>query len=86
MRIFSYFFLFIVVLLGFTFAVLNAEPVNLNYYVGARSISLSLLLVLCVGIGVLVGLLITFVSIIRVKRENRQLKNALKSLEKTTAV
>lgn len=82
MRIFSYIVLLIVVILGLTFAMLNAEPVSLNYYAGIRTISLSLLLVLSVGVGVIIGLLIALKPLLGLKRKNYQLKNNLRRAEK----
>lgn len=82
MRIFSYIILLLIIFLGLTFAVLNAEPVTLNYYFGAGKISLSLLLVLSLGLGALLGLLVAAVPLIRLKKNNYQLKNQLKRTEK----
>jgi len=79
MRIFSYVILVIIIALGITFAALNAETVNLNYYLGVRPISLSLLLVLCLGVGVLLGLLIALFPLIRLKKVNYHLKSQLKT-------
>ncbi len=86
MRIISYIVLVIIIILGVTFALLNAEPVALNYYVGTRQISLSLLLVLFLGVGVVFGLIVAIVPILRLKRKNRQLKQQIKQLQKESAV
>ena len=85
MRIISYIILLIIILAGITFAILNAELVTLNYYFGAGKISLSLLMVLCLGIGVLLGLLTALWPILRLKRKNYRLKSQLKQLEKDRA-
>lgn len=79
MRIFSYIILLVIILLGITFAALNAETVNLNYYLGIRPISLSLLLALCLGVGVLIGLILALFPLLRLKRDNYRLKNQVKS-------
>jgi lipopolysaccharide assembly protein A len=86
MRIISYIILVIIIILGVTFALLNAEPVSLNYYVGTRQISLSLLLVLFLGVGVIFGLIVTIIPILRLKNRNRQLKQQLKQMHKESAV
>lgn len=78
MRIFSYIILLIIIILGVTFAVLNAELVKLNYYFGSIEISLSLLLVLSLGIGVIIGLLLALKSILKLKRKNYQLRKESK--------
>lgn len=82
MRIFSYIILLLIIILGLTFAVLNAEPVTLNYYFGTGKISLSLLLVLCLGVGAVLGLLVASVPLIRLKKNNYQLKSQIKRAEK----
>lgn len=79
MRIFSYIILIIIVVLGITFAALNAQPVNLDYYIGTRTISLSLLLALCLGVGILIGLLIAFFPLLKLKRVNYQLRKQVKN-------
>lgn len=79
MRFFSYIFLLIIVLLGLSFALLNSQVVTLNYYIGQRNISLSLLLVLCLGFGIFLGLLFAVGPLIKLKRRNHQLKKQLKN-------
>jgi putative membrane protein len=82
LRILSFIIWLIVILLGLTFATLNAEPVTLNYYFGSRTISLSLLLVLCFGIGVIIGLLIALSKVLRLKMTNYQLKKQIALTQK----
>ncbi len=82
MRIISFIFLIILILLGITFAILNAEAVNINYYFGHSQLPLSLLLVLTFSIGLLIGLLVCSVFYLRAKRENYRLKSRLKTTEK----
>lgn len=86
MRIISYIILVIIVILGLSFALLNAEPVTLNYYIGTRQISLSLLLVLFLGVGVVFGLIVAIIPILKLKSKNRHLKSQLKQLQKDTAI
>lgn len=80
MRIFSYIVLLIIILLGITFAALNANSVTLNYYVGTRNISLSLLLVFAMGIGIILGFLTAMLSLIRLKSENIRLNHQIKQV------
>ena len=56
-RIFTYIFLLFIILLGITFAYLNAEPVIINYYIAKVSLPLSLSLVLTLLLGCLLGLI-----------------------------
>ncbi len=82
MRIFSYIILFIILILGLTFAALNATPVAFDYYVGNRNISLSLLLVYTLGVGIILGAIAALGPIFRLKRQNMRLKGRVKEAEK----
>ena len=82
MRIFSYVALLIIMLIGLTFASLNGTPVVFNYYLGSKTIALSLLLVFTFGCGIFLGLFISMFSWIRLKRDNLLLKSNLKNSEK----
>jgi uncharacterized membrane protein YciS (DUF1049 family) len=77
MRFLYYIILLITIVIALTFASLNAEPVTLNYYIGTRTISLSLLLVLCLGVGIILGFLIALVPLLRLKHSNYLLKKQL---------
>ncbi len=77
----SYLILLVIILLGLTFASLNAGQVDFNYYLSTRSISLSLLLVYALGAGLVLGILVTVPAILKVKKESFQLKKRLKQAE-----
>ncbi len=85
MRIFLYLILLLVMILGVTFAYLNATPVVFNYYLGEKAIPLSLLLLFAFGIGLILGLLSMVISLIKQKSKNiriqRQLKNVQQEVE-----
>ena len=85
MRIITYIILLLIVLLGLTFAGLNADPVTLNYYIGSSNISLSLLLVCTLGFGALVGILVALVPLIRARQKNSKLKQKVQSIEQEVA-
>lgn len=82
MRVISIIFLIFLILLGVTFAVLNAGAVTLNYYVGVKQISLSILLVFSIILGVFFGFLAMLFPLIRLKKENFQLRHQVKIIEK----
>ena len=82
MRIFSYFFLLIIVIFGMTFATLNSESVTINYYIGQSSLPLSLLLVLVFASGCLIGMIVGFWLLIKAKLQNYRLTQRLKLAEK----
>ena len=82
MRIFSYLILLIIMLFGLTFAALNSTPVVFNYYLGTKTLALSLLLVLAFGTGIFLGLLVSLFSLLKSKRDNLRLRARLKTSEK----
>jgi putative membrane protein len=81
-----YLFLFLVlVIFGIVFAVLNAEPVQLNYYFGSKDVALSLILVLAMIVGALLGVLASASMIISNRREVVKLRKAVQLAEKEVA-
>lgn len=72
----------IIILLGVTFAFLNSEPVMVNYYIGTTQVPLSILLVSILAVGSILGLLIGFVHVIKLKFLNRKLRKRLELFEK----
>jgi putative membrane protein len=82
-RIFSYIvLLLLIVLIGISFAALNSDLVNVNYYIGKKEMPLSLLLALVFGFGSLLGILVGFWILIKTKIKNYRLKQRLKLAEK----
>jgi lipopolysaccharide assembly protein A len=82
MRIVSYLILLIIMLIGLTFSALNPTEVVFNYYLGSKSVALSILLVVAFGMGIFLGLLISLFSWLRIKGDNMWLKSRLKNVEK----
>jgi putative membrane protein len=81
-RIFSYIFLLLIVLIGISFATLNSDLVDVNYYVGKKEMPLSLLLALVFGVGCLLGIFVGFLILVKTKIKNYRLKQRLKMAEK----
>ncbi len=81
MRIFSYLILLLLLFIGVTFACLNADPVSVHYYLGDATLPLSLLLILVLGVGILLGLFAGFVMFLKQKKITKQLKNRIKIVE-----
>jgi putative membrane protein len=81
MRIIVYIILIILILFGLSFALLNANIVKLNYYLGTVEIPLSLLLLLTVALGVVIGLIASLGPFLKLKRKNHQLHLRIKQLE-----
>lgn len=77
--------IFILVVLGVIFAVLNAEPVQLNFYFGEKHIPLSLAMILATLLGALLGVLASLHLILKSKRQVSRLKRAVNVAEKEVA-
>ena len=82
MRIFSFIMIIIVVTLGSTFAVLNADNVNFNYYLDQTSLPLSILLITSFALGCVIGVLSSLVAIFKAKMAYYRLKQRLLLAEK----
>lgn len=82
MRIVTYLLLLIIILIGITFAVLNPTIVTMNYYIGQKTLPLSLLLVSVFALGCFFGLLVGGWLLLKAKIKNYRLKQRLKVAEK----
>ena len=72
MRLLSIITLTFAVLLGLSFAVLNAGFVTLHYYVGTKSVPLSVLILGTWIFGIIVGLMLSSFKIIGLRMELRR--------------
>jgi putative membrane protein len=81
-QIINYIFFLLLILLGITFACLNAETVNLKYYIGKIILPLSLLLIFTLGLGLFLGLLLSLIVFLRLRAENHRLTARVKLAEK----
>ncbi len=73
MRLVNYILLSVIGFLGLVFATLNAHPVHLKYYIGVKDIPLSVIVLISVIIGIMLGWLVSLRSIFRLKRENKKI-------------
>ena len=72
----------IVVILGVAFSVLNADTVQLHYYLGSIELPLSLILILAMIIGALLGIFSSLSFIIGSRRSASKLKRSVEVAEK----
>jgi len=77
-RIVIFALLLLVTLLGLSFALMNAEPVQLNYYFGTLQAPLSLVVVLAIIIGAGLGVLASLGIVVGQKRELAKLRKSTK--------
>ncbi len=81
MRIFMTSFYVLLILLGVGFAGLNASSVIVNIYFTTFTMPISVLIILMLGFGVLIGLFLFSFRYWRLKLEYRNIKNQLKLTE-----
>jgi len=72
----------LLVITGLVFAVLNAEPVQFNYYFDTLSIPLSLSMLVAMIFGAILGIFASASVILRHKREITRLRKAVDMAEK----
>ena len=82
MRIFTTIFYLLLILVGVSFAGLNASSVQINVYFTTFHMPISVLIVLTLGLGIIMGLVIFLSRYWRLKAEHRKIKNQLKLTEK----
>jgi putative membrane protein len=84
LRLINILLLITLVVLGLSFAVLNADPVPLNYYFGYRDIPLSMIVVVSLAAGAIIGVLVSMGILLRQKQQTFRLRRQLKKVEKST--
>jgi len=77
-RIVIFVLLLLVTLLGLSFALMNAESVQLNYYFGTLQAPLSLVVVLAIILGAGLGVLASLSIVVGQKRELAKLRKSAK--------
>jgi putative membrane protein len=70
------------VLTGILFAVLNSQTVQLNYYFGSKEIALSLLMIVVIILGTLLGILVSAGHLLKARHDISRLKKNIQLAEK----
>ncbi|MGD9109267.1 MAG: LapA family protein [Gammaproteobacteria bacterium] len=81
MKIFGYLIFLLIILIGISFAIMNSSLVAVNYYIGVKQLPLSFLLMLAFGIGLIIGFLALFISLIRLHTNLGRTKRKLRIAE-----
>ncbi len=81
-RIIFLLFFLAVLAVGLAFAVINIEPVKVNYYLGSVEMPLALLIVLSIAAGGLLGVLATMGKIVGARGEAVRLRRSLNGVQK----
>lgn len=80
-RLLGFLLLLVVVVVGLAFAVLNAQAVQLNYYFGSTEAPLSLVLVLVLAVGAILGVVASVGMVVGQRRELGRLQRKVKVTE-----
>ena len=72
----------LLVMIGITFAILNAEQVQLNYYFGSKQIPLSFAIILSIFIGAILGVFASIGLILKSRKELSRLRKTAEMAEK----
>lgn len=81
-KVLLYSFLFILLILTLSFSVLNAHPVTIHYYLGARELPLALLIVFALALGMIFGVITMIKPMMHLRMEISRLKRSKKLTEK----
>ena len=82
MRIVMIIFYLILILIGISFAALNASSVQVNFYFTTLTMPVTVLMILMLAIGMLIGFTLFILKYWRLKAEHRKIRNQLKLTEK----
>ena len=82
LKIIGIIFFILLLALGLSFSLLNATPVELNYYFGNVELPLAFALVLTLALGALLGLLGMLSVVFKLKRETMKLKKIIRASER----
>lgn len=82
MKILITFLAIVLVLLGVSFALLNAEIVTVNFYLTTLRLPISLLIVLTLLFGILIGFLLLWMKYLKLKYENQRIKRFTNHIDK----
>lgn len=80
-KIIGILFLLFVALLVISFTTLNAQSIQLDYYLSTTEVPLAIALVVAIAAGILFGFAASLGMVLRLKRENRRLKKTVKVAE-----
>lgn len=72
----------LLIIIGVSFAALNASSVDVNFYFKTVSMPVSVLMTIMLGIGILIGFVLFVSRYWRLKIECHKIKNQLKLTEK----
>lgn len=75
-------FVIVIIFIGLIFHLKNDQLVELNYYVNTVTVSFSLVIVLTLCVGAILGVLASLPVLLKLKHENARLARQVKMTEK----
>ncbi|RMD78003.1 MAG: LapA family protein [Gammaproteobacteria bacterium] len=84
-RLIRFIFLLLVFVVGVAFTLRNAHPVKVDYYLGTAELPLSLLLVIALALGAVLGLVAGMAMVVRQRRRVAELRKAMGRKERELA-
>lgn len=85
MRLVTLILTLIIIIVGVSFAALNAKMVEVNYLIGSKTLPLVVILLLSLVVGSLLSLLVLGLSLLRMKAKNKWLAHKLKQAKEELA-
>jgi len=82
MRLIILLFYFFLILFGISFAALNSSVVEVNFYFTTLNLPISLLVILSLGVGILIGFILSIFKYWRIKIINSKIKKQLELTER----
>ena len=82
LKIIGIIFFILLLALGLSFSLLNATPVELNYYFGSIELPLAVALVIPLLMGTLLGIFGMLNIVFKLKRESMRLKKTIRASER----
>ncbi len=82
MRIVMTIFYLVLILVGISFAALNASPVHVNFYFTTLKMPISVLMTLMLAVGMFLGFFLFLCRFLQLKSEHRKVKHQLRLTEK----
>jgi putative membrane protein len=77
-RIFGILLTLLLVVVGAAFTALNAEVVVVNYLIGAKELSVAFVSLVSLLLGIVLGILVLGLSVLKLKAKNKWLESKLK--------
>jgi putative membrane protein len=81
LRLLKWLFAALVFVIGLWFAFLNNHPVEVNYVIDTRTVSLSIVLAILFALGFVFGVIASLIAILPLSRENRRLRKQVRVAE-----